>query len=219
MNSAFTLFHGRWRGQNCLDSDLPCFAYNCHSSVCSAMLISERGKFPLAWRWPFSTFHRRMCFSVSQFINNRILAKRKLFFLGRIISTKWLLLSFIQDNGQKKTSEVFIWIFKIGKINSPDMLQFHLVPTGKMMPIHLSKELLHWHLLVLVSCWLEGEGDNVQETSIPEGPHFRLWDLDLLIVLPSPVDSFLFAHVSSVLHQIHLCHPLPVLPLLKEATR
>lgn len=112
MNSAFTLFHGRWRGQNCLGSDLPCFAYNCHSSICSAMLISERGKFPLAWRWPFSTFHRRMCFSVSQFINNRILAKRKLFFLGRIISTKWLLPSFIQGNGQKKTSEVFIWIFK-----------------------------------------------------------------------------------------------------------
>lgn len=90
------------------------------------------------------------------------------------------------------------------------MLQFHLVPTGKMMSIHLSKGLLGWHLLLFVSCWLEGEGGNVQETNMLEGSHFVLWDLGLPTALPSSANSFLLE-----LNQIPLCLLFPLLPLLK----
>lgn len=117
--------------------------------------------------------------------------------------------------GKRKLQKYLYEYLKVGKINSLDMLQFHLIPTGKMMSIHLSKELLHWHLLVLISCWLEGEGGNVQETSILEGSHFVLWDLGLLTALPSSTDSFLLAHGGSGLNQIRVCLPLPVLPLLE----
>lgn len=54
--------------------------------------------------------------------------------------------------GKSKLQKYSYEYLKVVKISSPDMLQFHLVPTGKMMPIYLSKELLHWHLLVLVNC-------------------------------------------------------------------
>lgn len=54
--------------------------------------------------------------------------------------------------GKRKFQKYSYEYLKVGKINSLDMLQFHLIPSGKMMLIHLSKELLHWHLLVLISC-------------------------------------------------------------------
>lgn len=99
-----------------------------------------------------SSFHRRLCFSVSQFINNSILAKMKLFFLAEILAPNDFCYLSFQAMGKRKLQKYSYEYLKLGKINSPDMLQFHLVPTGKMMPIHLSKELLGWRLLVLVSC-------------------------------------------------------------------
>lgn len=143
----------------------------------------------------------------------------KLFFLAEILAPNDFCYLSFQAMGKRKLQKYSYEYLKLGKINSPDMLQFHLVPTGKMMPIHLSKELLGWRLLVLVSCWLEGEGDNVQETSILEGFYFELWDLDLLAALSSSTNSFLLALVGSVLNQIRLCLPLPVLPLPKVTTQ
>lgn len=167
-----------------------------------------------------STLHRRCCSSTRQFVNSSFLAKMMgFFFLAKILTPNAFSYFSFKAMGKRKLQKYSYEYLKVGKINSLDMLQFHLVPTGKMMSIHLSKELFHWHLLVLISCWLEGEGGNVQETSILEGSHFVLWDLDLLTALPSSTNSFPLAHVGSALNQIRLCLPLPVPPLPQEATR
>lgn len=183
-NSLFSLFQRRWRGSHCFYSDLPCFACSCCFPACSKTVVSERGKYPLERRWPLSTFHRWLCFIVNQFTNN-ILAKLKLFLLGCNINKSLTFATSFKAIGKRKIQKYSYEYLKVEQINSPDMLQFHLVPSGKIVSIHLSKELLCWHLLVLVSCWLEGEGDNVQETSMLEGSRCVLWDLGLLAVLSS----------------------------------
>lgn len=68
-----------------------------------------------------------------------------------LVPNDFFYLSF-EAMGKSKLQKYSYEYLKVVKISSPDMLQFHLVPTGKMMPIYLSKELLHWHLLVLVNC-------------------------------------------------------------------
>ena len=137
----------------------------------------------------------------------------KLFFLGRNINTKWLSLSFMQGNGQKKTSEVFIWIFKSGKNKQP---RYAAIPSSSHRQNDANTSLWRTIMLAFIGSrqlLIGGEGDSVQETSILEGSHFALWDLDLLAVLSSSTNSFLLAQEGSVLNQICLCLPLPALPL------
>lgn len=112
------------------------------------------------------------------------------FFLAKILTPNTFSYFSFKAMGKRKFQKYSYEYLKVGKINSLDMLQFHLIPSGKMMLIHLSKELLHWHLLVLISCWLEGK-----EAMLEKPAQWRFRAL-----------GFGFAHSITQLHQfISLC--------------
>lgn len=97
------------------------------------------------------------------------------FFLGKNINTKYLFLFFIQGNGKKKISEIFIWIFKSGENKQS---RYAAIPSHSQWQNDANPSLQRAVTLAFIGphqLLIGGEGGNARETSTVEISCFGIW--------------------------------------------